>query len=60
MKMKSNFTVPLFCVIITVLILMGAMPAQVQADEKVIKLRYSNLFPPAHPMAVLSGTGAKR
>lgn len=59
MKMKSNFTVPLFCLIITVLFLMGAMPAQVQAQEKVVKLRYSNLFPPAHPMAVLSGDWCK-
>jgi TRAP-type transport system periplasmic protein len=57
--MKRNFALASFCLIIAVLFLMGAMLAQVQAQEKVIKLKYSNFYPPGHPIAVLAGDWCK-
>jgi TRAP-type transport system periplasmic protein len=34
--------------------LITSVPIQAEAQEKVIKLRYSNLFPPVHPISKLS------
>ena len=48
--MKKRFAVPFVCWIITILFLIGAVSLQVQADDKVIKLKYSNFFGPAHPI----------
>lgn len=36
------------------LTLMIALPSLIQADEKVIKLKYSNFFPPSHKNSILS------
>ena len=36
------------------LTLMIALPSLTQADEKVIKLKYSNFFPPSHKNSILS------
>jgi len=57
--MKRNLALVCFCSIIAVLFLMGAMSTQVQAQEKVIKLKYTNFFPPGHPIAVLAGDWCK-
>ncbi|HEY3275477.1 MAG TPA: TRAP transporter substrate-binding protein [Syntrophorhabdaceae bacterium] len=51
--MKKGFGV--ICTIVGIMIvafLFTSIPAQ--AQEKVIKLRYSNLFPPVHPISKLS------
>ncbi len=52
--MKRHFAVPFVCLIVATLLLIGAAPAQVQAAEKVIKLKYANFFGPAHPFGVLA------
>ena len=52
--MKRNFALVCFCSVIAVLFLAGAMSAEVKAQEKVIKLKYTNFFPPPHPNSVLS------
>ena len=57
--MKRNFALAFLCLVIAVLFLMGAMSAQVQAQEKVLKLKYSNFYPPGHPIAVLAGDWCK-
>ena len=57
--MKRNFALACFCSIIAVLFFMGAMSTQVQAQEKVLKLKYSNFYPPGHPIAVLAGDWCK-
>jgi len=57
--MKRNFASASFCSIITVLFLMGAMLAPVQAQEQVVKLKYSNFFGPAHKNGILSGEWCK-
>jgi TRAP-type C4-dicarboxylate transport system substrate-binding protein len=57
--MKRNFALVFLCLVIAVLFLMGAMSAQVQAQEKVLKLKYSNFYPPGHPIAVLAGDWCK-
>ena len=39
---------------ILLIVLFVALAGSVQADEKVIKLRYSNFFPPSHKNSILS------
>ena len=48
--MTKRFAVQFVCRILTILLLIGAVSLQVQAHEKVIKLKYSNFFAPAHPI----------
>jgi TRAP-type C4-dicarboxylate transport system substrate-binding protein len=57
--MKRNFALVCFCSLIAVLFLIGAMSAQVQAQDKVIKLKYTNFFPPAHPISKLTEAWCK-
>ncbi len=57
--MKTNFKTAFFCGLIAVVFLLGAVAPQVCAQEKVIKLKYTNFFPPGHPIAVLSGDWCK-
>ena len=57
--MKRNFALVCFCSVIAVLFLAGAMSADVKAQEKVIKLKYTNFFPPPHPNSVLSQAWCK-
>jgi TRAP-type transport system periplasmic protein len=52
--MKKHFVVAFACSVITIFFLMGAVSPQGQAAEKVIKLKYSNFFGPAHPFGVLA------
>jgi TRAP-type transport system periplasmic protein len=54
MKMKSNSTVRLWCLVIAVLFLVGTGPLQVQAEEKVIKLKYSDIFAPSHKNGIIA------
>ncbi|MBI4963899.1 MAG: TRAP transporter substrate-binding protein [Desulfomonile tiedjei] len=42
------------CLVIAVLFLIGAAPLQVQAQEKVIKLKYSDFFAPSHKNGLLA------
>jgi len=56
--MKRDFAVRSFLLIIGFLFLIGTVPLHVQAQE-VIKLKYSNLFPPAHKNSILSEQWAK-
>jgi TRAP-type C4-dicarboxylate transport system substrate-binding protein len=55
--MKRNFALACFCSIIAVLFLVAWSP--VHAQQKVIKLKYSNFFPPRHPIAILTGDWCK-
>jgi TRAP-type transport system periplasmic protein len=51
--MKKHFAVQFVCWIITIVFLMGAVSLQAQAADKVVKLKYSNFFGPAHPIGIL-------
>ncbi len=55
--MKKVFCLGLLCSCLVILFLFSAV--SVQAQEKVVKMKYSNFFPPGHPIAVLSGDWAK-
>jgi TRAP-type transport system periplasmic protein len=57
--MKRNFALVCFCSVIAVLFLAGAMSAEVKAQDKTLKLKYSNFYPPGHPIAVLAGDWCK-
>lgn len=52
--MRRDFVVPLLCLTVAALFLIGVAPLPVQAAEEVVKLKYSNFFGPAHPNGVLS------
>jgi TRAP-type C4-dicarboxylate transport system substrate-binding protein len=52
--MKRNLAAKFACWIIVILFLMGAVPLLVQAQEKVIKLKYSDIFAPAHKNGILA------
>ncbi len=54
MKMKRGFVLVSFCWIIAILFLVGAVPLQVQAQEKVIKLKFSDIYAPAHKNGILA------
>lgn len=41
-------------VTVILVFLMGLVAVPLQAEEKIIKLRYSNFFPPVHPISKLS------
>lgn len=57
--MKRVVGVGVFCCVVTLLFSIAAGPLHVQAQEPVIKLKYSNLFPPAHKNSILSDQWAK-
>ena len=52
--MKRNLAAKFACWIIVILFLMGAVPLLVQAQEKVIKLKYSDIYAPAHKNGMLA------
>ncbi len=54
MKTKRDFAVLFFGCVITMAFLIGAVPLQVQAQEKVIKLKFSDIYAPAHANGVLA------
>ncbi len=57
--MKTSFKIACLCGLIAVVFLIGAVAPQVQAQEKVLKLKYTNFYPPGHPIAVLAGDWCK-
>jgi TRAP-type transport system periplasmic protein len=52
--MKRGLAVGSFCWIVAVFLLIGALAVQVQAEQKVIKLKYSDIFAPAHKNGMLA------
>jgi TRAP-type C4-dicarboxylate transport system substrate-binding protein len=52
--MKNGSAVRSFCWLLGVLFLVGAFAVQVQAQEKVIKLKYSDIFAPSHKNGILA------
>ena len=52
--MKRNLAAKFACWIIVILFLMGAVPLLVQAQEKVIKLKYSDIYAPADKNGMLA------
>jgi TRAP-type transport system periplasmic protein len=55
--MRKLFCLGLLCSCLVLLLLFS--PLSAQAQEKVIKLKYTNFFGPAHPNGVLSGDWCK-
>jgi len=53
MKTRRNFAVMFLGAFITIVFLIGAIPLQAPAQE-VIKLKYSNIFPPGHKNGILA------
>ena len=52
--MKRDLAARSFCWIITFLFVMGAVPLLVHAEQKVIKLKYSDIYAPAHKNGMLA------
>ncbi|MCX8111497.1 MAG: TRAP transporter substrate-binding protein [Syntrophorhabdaceae bacterium] len=55
--MKKGFVVKLVVFVLATVFCLTSLP--LYAQEKVIKLRYSNFFPPAHPISKLAEEWAK-
>jgi TRAP-type transport system periplasmic protein len=52
--MKRGLAAGSFCWIVAVLLVIGALAVQVQAEQKVIKLKYSDIFAPSHKNGMLA------